>query len=289
MLSPCSDWRLHTQAASFPHALIGDSTHRPTPFPTIFRRPTPLRHYVYAAGQLWLVGAEEGEFDHDAHANALKAHSLSSAQKQHSGGISGGVGAEQYWLELLQMLQKSELLPSVIFSFSKVKCDEIAFGFAGRLKLISPGNTQLVGSICDECLGRLPPEDRSLQQVVRCRELLQCGVGVHHSGLLPIIREMIEILFSRGLIKVLFATETFAVGVNMPARAVVFNGVRKNDGRSFRELLPGEYTQMSGRAGRRGIDAHGAVIVAGELIDAPRLQAIVVGNPPSLTSKFTMT
>ena len=64
--------------------------------------------------------------------------------------------------------------------------------------------------------------------------------------------------------QVLFATETFAIGVNMPARSVVFNGVRKNDGRSFRELLPGEYTQMSGRAGRRGIDAHGVCILAGE-------------------------
>ena len=90
------------------------------------------------------------------------------------------------------------------------------------------------------------------------------AVGVHHSGMLPIVREMTEMLFSRGLIKVLLATETFAVGVNMPARSVVFNGVRKNDGRSFRNLLPGEYTQMSGRAGRRGIDAHGVCIVAGD-------------------------
>jgi antiviral helicase SKI2 len=77
---------------------------------------------------------------------------------------------------------------------------------------------------------------------------------VHHGGLLPILKEMVEILFSKGIVKVLFATETFAMGVNMPARTVVFNGFRKHDGREFRDLLPGEYTQMAGRAGRRGLD-----------------------------------
>ena len=101
---------------------------------------------------------------------------------------------------------------------------------------------------------------------------------------------MTEILFSKGRIKVLLATESFAIGVNMPARCVVFNGVRKNDGRGFRELLPGEYTQMSGRAGRRGIDAHGVVIVAGdELYDATRLEKVLVGKPPKLASHFGVT
>jgi antiviral helicase SKI2 len=72
---------------------------------------------------------------------------------------------------------------------------------------------------------------------------------------------MVELLFSRGLVKVLFATETFAMGVNMPARTVVFSGIRKHDGRQFRDLLAGEYTQMSGRAGRRGLDKTGVVII----------------------------
>lgn len=72
---------------------------------------------------------------------------------------------------------------------------------------------------------------------------------------------MVELLFSRGLVKVLFATETFAMGVNMPARTVVFSGTRKHDGRNFRDLLAGEYTQMSGRAGRRGLDSTGVVII----------------------------
>lgn len=104
--------------------------------------------------------------------------------------------------------------------------------------------------------------DSELPQVLRIKDLLRRGIAVHHGGLLPIIKEMVEILFSKGLVKVLFATETFAMGVNMPARSVVFSGLRKPDGKQgFRDLLPGEFTQMAGRAGRRGLDPVGTVIL----------------------------
>ncbi|KNC72414.1 hypothetical protein SARC_15028, partial [Sphaeroforma arctica JP610] len=93
------------------------------------------------------------------------------------------------------------------------------------------------------------------------KSLLTRGIGVHHAGLLPIIKEMVEMLFARGLVKVLFATETFAMGVNMPARCVVFDQVRKFDTGGHRNLLPGEYIQMAGRAGRRGLDPTGTVIL----------------------------
>lgn len=104
-----------------------------------------------------------------------------------------------------------------------------------------------------------------LGQVVFCISLkvnhmlpmLKRGIGVHHSGLLPIVKEVIEILFQEGLVKVLFATETFSTGLNMPAKTVVFAGARKFDGGSFRFLYSGEYIQMSGRAGRRGLDDRG--------------------------------
>ena len=94
-----------------------------------------------------------------------------------------------------------------------------------------------------------------------------------------------EILFSRGLVKVLFATETFAMGVNMPARTVIFNGVRKHDGRGFRDLMPGEYIQMSGRAGRRGLDKEGMVIIASwaGLPDAGSLHTMLTGEVLSRT------
>jgi ATP-dependent RNA helicase DOB1 len=87
--------------------------------------------------------------------------------------------------------------------------------------------------------------------------LLRRGIGIHHSGLLPILREVIEILFQEGFLKCLFATETFSIGLNMPAKTVVFTNVRKWDGDRFRWITSGEYIQMSGRAGRRGLDDRG--------------------------------
>jgi antiviral helicase SKI2 len=114
---------------------------------------------------------------------------------------------------------------------------------------------------------------------------------VHHGGLLPIVKEVVEMLFQRGLVKVLFATETFAMGVNMPARSVVFSGIRKHDGQSFRELLAGEYTQMSGRAGRRGLDPTGVVIInaADELPETGVLSKMLLGQPTKLQSQFRLT
>eukprot|EP00923_Selenidium_pygospionis_P044371 GHVN01076682.1.p1 GENE.GHVN01076682.1~~GHVN01076682.1.p1 ORF type:complete len:755 (+),score=141.95 GHVN01076682.1:320-2266(+) len=117
------------------------------------------------------------------------------------------------------------------------------------------------------------------------------GIGVHHGGLLPIVKEMVEILFGRGLIRVLFATETFAMGVNMPARSVVFTSIRKHDGFKHRTLLASEYTQMSGRAGRRGIDLFGDVYIFA--VDEPpeqqALSAMLVEKANPLFSKFRLT
>ncbi|KAJ1552689.1 hypothetical protein HK405_010364, partial [Cladochytrium tenue] len=133
--------------------------------------------------------------------------------------------------------------------------------------------------------------DKQLPQVLRIRDLLSRGIAVHHGGLLPLIKEMVEMLFTRGLVKVLFATETFAMGVNAPARAVVFSAIRKHDGRGFRDLLPGEYTQMSGRAGRRGLDPTGVVIIAcnEEIPEQLRLSQMIQGTPTKLESQFRLT
>jgi superfamily II RNA helicase len=90
---------------------------------------------------------------------------------------------------------------------------------------------------------------------------VSCTARCVRRAIANVLIEVVEILFSRGVVKVLFATETFAMGVNMPAKCVVFSGIRKHDGTSFRNLLPGEYTQMAGRAGRRGLDTTGTVII----------------------------
>lgn len=147
--------------------------------------------------------------------------------------------------------------------------------------------------VIERSLARLKPEDRTLPQIRRLRDLLACGIAVHHGGLLPIIKEVVEMLFAKTLVKVLFATETFAMGLNLPTRTVVFSGFRKHDGRSFRDLLPGEYTQMAGRAGRRGIDKVGSVIIVNSNSDeappAATLRQMILGDPTKLRSQFRLT
>ena len=145
----------------------------------------------------------------------------------------------------------------------------------------------------EKSLTRLKPEDRTLPQILRLRELLSRGIAVHHGGLLPIMKEIVEILFAKSLVKVLFATETFAMGLNLPTRTVVFSGFRKHDGKSFRDLLPGEYTQMAGRAGRRGLDNVGYVMIVAtgrdEAPPAGSLKKMILGDPTKLRSQFRLT
>lgn len=147
--------------------------------------------------------------------------------------------------------------------------------------------------IIEKSIARLKVDDRGLPQIRRLRELLSRGIAVHHGGLLPIVKEIVEILFAKTLVKVLFATETFAMGLNLPTRTVVFSGYRKHDGREFRNLLPGEYTQMAGRAGRRGLDTVGSVIIVTsgrtEAPPAGELRQMVLGDPTKLRSQFRLT
>lgn len=136
----------------------------------------------------------------------------------------------------------------------------------------------------------LNDDDKKLPQVEHVLPLLKRGIGIHHGGLLPIIKETIEILFGEGLIKALFATETFAMGLNMPARTVVFTNAQKFDGVDFRWLTSGEYIQMSGRAGRRGLDDKGIVIL---MIDEKMSSAVgkdlIKGKPDAINSAFHLT
>ena len=127
--------------------------------------------------------------------------------------------------------------------------------------MTTPSEKNEIALFYHRCTMKLKPIDRKLPQVVHLQELLGRGLAVHHSGILPILKETIELLFGRGLVKILFATETFAMGVNMPARTVLFDSIRKHDGKGMRDLIPSEYIQMAGRAGRRGLDPFGTVVL----------------------------
>ena len=148
-------------------------------------------------------------------------------------------------------------------------------------------------------LARISAEDQQLSQIKIVTSQLQRGVGVHHAGLLPILKEAVEMLFCEGLVRVLFATDTFAMGVNAPARAVTFWYLDKPDAVGaaqpgliqLRPLLPQEYVQMAGRAGRRGIDDFGTVIVIAhedKLPEQKTLETLMTGKSEKLKSKFRL-
>lgn len=132
----------------------------------------------------------------------------------------------------------------------------------------------MVNQVFNNAIASLNEDDRQLDQITQLLPLLRRGIGVHHGGLLPIMKETIEVLFQEGLLKVLFATETFSIGLNMPAKTVIFTSVRKFDGKSTRWISSGEYIQMSGRAGRRGLDERGVVIM---MIDEKMEPAVAKG------------
>ncbi|PFH52329.1 hypothetical protein AMATHDRAFT_57402 [Amanita thiersii Skay4041] len=194
------------------------------------------------------------------------------------------------YVHLLGHLKKNGLLPAVVFTFSKKRCEENA-ATLNNADLCTSVEKSEVHVAIEKALSRLKGSDKKLPQINRMRDLLSRGIGVHHGGLLPLVKELVEILFARGLVKILFATETFAMGVNMPAKCVVFSGIKKHDGRSFREILPGEYTQMAGRAGRRGLDTTGTVIIiaSDNLPEQGTLHTMILGTPGKLSSQFRLT
>jgi ATP-dependent RNA helicase DOB1 len=193
------------------------------------------------------------------------------------------------------------LNPVIIFAFSKRECEGLAMQMS-KLDFNTPEEQATVGQVFENAISGLSDDDRKLPQIELILPLLRRGIGVHHGGLLPILKEVIEILFQEGLIKALFATETFSIGLNMPAKTVVFTSVRKFDGKEYRNLSGGvgplsfelgpvadiqEYIQMSGRAGRRGLDARGIVIMmVDEKLEPDSAKSMVKGQADRLDSAF---
>ncbi|KAF3990129.1 hypothetical protein FT663_01501 [Candidozyma haemuli var. vulneris] len=194
------------------------------------------------------------------------------------------------WTDLVQYLNSNKLLPAVIFVFSKKRCEDYAATLSG-VQFCNAKERSEIHMFIDKAVSRLKKEDRELPQILSVRDMLSRGIAVHHGGLLPIVKECIEILFAKSLVKVLFATETFAMGLNLPTRTVVFSELRKHDGRGFRNLLPGEFTQMAGRAGRRGLDSTGTVIVMSynDPLSPTDFKEVTMGTPTKLSSQFRLT
>ncbi|MEV6276984.1 RNA helicase [Nocardia sp. NPDC051832] len=164
--------------------------------------------------------------------------------------------------EVLAKLDEEGLLPAITFIFSRAGCDgALAQCLRSRLDLSRPDETAEIDAIIEKHTGDLPKGDLEVLGYWEWREALHRGLAAHHAGMLPAFRHTVEELFVRGLVRAVFATETLALGINMPARTVVLERLVKYNGESHAELTPGEYTQLTGRAGRRGIDIEGHAVV----------------------------
>jgi len=203
--------------------------------------------------------------------------------------IQGGTSGESSCYKVLQTIMEKNMAPVICFSFSKKECEAYAV-IASKSDYNSDEEKKLVQQVFSNAISILSDEDQKLPQVESVLPLLKKGIGIHHSGMLPVLKETIEILFSEGLLKVLFATETFSMGLNMPARTVLFTSCRKWDGKDIRWITSGEYIQMSGRAGRRGLDDKGIVILMiDERMSPAAAKDIVKGQANPLNSAFHLT
>ncbi|XP_057436615.1 DExH-box ATP-dependent RNA helicase DExH9 [Lotus japonicus] len=261
-------------------------------------RPTPLQHYIFPSGGdgLYLVVDEKGKFREDSFQkslNALVPPSEGDRKKDngkfHKGLMLGKVGEESDIFKIVKMIIQRQYDPVILFSFSKRECEFLAMQMA-KMDLNGDDEKDNIEKIFWSAMDMLSDDDKKLPQVSNMLPLLKRGIGVHHSGLLPILKEVIEILFQEGLIKCLFATETFSIGLNMPAKTVVFTNVRKFDGDKFRWITSGEYIQMSGRAGRRGIDERGiCILMVDEKLEPSTAKMMVKGAADSLNSAFHLS
>ncbi|KAK3371866.1 rRNA-processing arch domain-containing protein [Lasiosphaeria ovina] len=264
-------------------------------------RPTPLQNYFFPAGGkgIFLIVDERGNFKESNfnHAMAMIEANKGSDPadwnaKQKGKGKNKKTNKGQVTNEtsdiskIIRMIVKKQFQPVIVFNFSKRDCEQMALKTTS-MKFNTPNEEEMVKTVFANALTQLSDDDKNLPQITHILPLLQKGIGVHHSGLLPILKETIEILFQEGLIKVLFATETFSIGLNMPARTVVFTQVTKFDGVSVRPLTSSEYVQMAGRAGRRGLDDRGIVIMmVDDKLEPDTARAIVVGQQDRLNSAF---
>lgn len=222
------------------------------------------------------------------------------------------IGTKMSLIKLIKALYREKFCPVIVFSFSKRECEMNALDLFKYKPLqkskydsknikkketkekIIDFNTdeekEKIEKIYLNAISKLSEDDQKMPNIQNFLPLLQRGIGVHHGGMLPILKELVELLFQEGLIKVLFSTETFSMGINMPAKTVVFTTLRKFDGEFQRYLGGGEYTQMAGRAGRRGIDQFGNVIImVDKNIDQDICEKIIKGKSAPLISSFQLS
>mmetsp|Transcript_78037 Transcript_78037/g.168746 ORF Transcript_78037/g.168746 Transcript_78037/m.168746 type:complete len:253 (+) Transcript_78037:20-778(+) len=216
-------------------------------------RPVPLKHYMYPSGskRIFLICDEEKKFN-------KKHFDLVNKELENNDGKKQNLSKDI--TNLLSLIKQDNLFPAICFSFNKRRCEDLA-KLVKDFSLVSDRERNMVEEIWKRAISTLNIEDQELKSITVFKEFLLNGIGIHHGGLFPIVKEITEILFQENFVKILFTTETFAMGVNMPAKTVVFTELEKFDGSIRRTISGSEFIQMSGRAGRRGKDDCGRTVI----------------------------
>ena len=237
--------------------------------------------------KLILLQDDKGNFNDNGYKNLFRMTKLFNQRSMY-------VKRKHVLNNLSLFLRNNNMLPAIAFVFSRRMVEICASEITVPLLDEDSKIPNTVRKECDQIIRKLPnfKEYLELPEYNTLVSLLEKGIGIHHSGMIPILREIVEIMISKKNIKLLFATESFAIGLDCPIKTAVFTGITKFDGRSERMLLSHEYTQMAGRAGRRGIDKLGHVVHCNNLFHLPlqnEYERMLNGKPQSLVSKFRIS
>ena len=258
---------------------IGNIKKKPIYLVSTLYRPVPLNHNIFIDGEKLEIMNSNKKFNYSNY-----DYMLSYFKKTRNKYFNEKATFNPF----VEYLKENNNLPCIFFIFSRKKCKQYAKYIT--INLINHEERAEIEKIFNYNIRKLTNEPDRMSQIYETKELLMKGIGIHHSGLIPLLKEIIEIIFSKGLIKLLFATETFAVGVNMPTKTVVFTELSKRDDNGYREVYTNEYMQMSGRAGRRGLDTIGTVIYfpIKNMLEKHEITSVMLGKTCFIESKFML-
>ena len=267
------------------------------------KRPIPLLHSIYVNNSTYNITDENKNFKHNELQRAKEkflerekkmASKKPMTNKNKSKKRPDIMVFDWFWREFLVRNQKEKFSPLLLFAFSRNKCNEYAQKLINaikankKLELIDSNCQNAILTMFDNSLQKLSVECRTLKQVTDMRNYLQYGIGIHHAGVLPILKEMIEILLAQGYLKILVCTSTFAMGINVPVKTCIFSSATKFNGKEFVPITKTEYLQMSGRAGRRGLDEKGRsiLVIKDEFPKNDFFEELFLGEAENLESQF---
>ena len=265
------------------------------------RRPVPLEHHYLIGHELHPMHAQQdGEAIPNPYIVSLDQQEVryhtyyrrSSGAAQHQRIPRPREGHRRVYVprreEVVEVLAQNEMLPAIYFVFSRAGCDRsVEWLMDAGIRLTTREEADRIREFADMRVAWMAEEDLETLGFYEFREALSAGIAAHHAGMLPVFKETVEELFKAGEVKVVFATETLSLGINMPAKTVVIEDLWKFSGERHELLTPGEYTQLTGRAGRRGIDEIGhAVVVFQRQVPFERVASLASTRTYELSSSF---